>query len=303
MSRRQATPWMSRAPAALAAAMLSAAPAVAAAASAQDLYYERAVMVAADARCGLFRPDVGATLKLAEAQARGAALRAGVTQSDLGEVRVQAVARAAGAACASRDLQTAAGRVRGAFSGYSRMIRMDFPGDVAGWSADRSVASDAVAWKLSQASSVSGQPLRFGLVGRRGEALRLLAVADFGPGPGPYAARILARDPARAPEAYLGVMRISTSAKIPLSGRVPPRASSRAFMAEARSGADPSLGARTAVAFRFPAAASDALAGLDPREAVTIEFLFAGAGHDQVKTAYIEVGDFAAGRAFAQIPR
>ena len=33
-------------------------------------------------------------------------------------------------------------------------------------------------------------------------------------------------------------------------------------------------------------------------ESVTVEFVFQGAGGDLVKTAYVEVGDFAAGRAF-----
>ena len=47
-----------------------------------------------------------------------------------------------------------------------------------------------------------------------------------------------------------------------------------------------------------PEAAATALAGLDPRESVTVEFVFQGAGGDLVKTAYVEVGDFAAGRAF-----
>jgi hypothetical protein len=41
------------------------------------------------------------------------------------------------------------------------------------------------------------------------------------------------------------------------------------------------------------------LSSLDPREAVAIDFLFASRnGPDQVRTAYVEVGDFAAGRAF-----
>jgi hypothetical protein len=56
-----------------------------------------------------------------------------------------------------------------------------------------------------------------------------------------------------------------------------------------------------AVAFRFPAAAADALAGLDPREAVAVEFLFAGDGGESVRTAYAEVGDFAAARAFQAV--
>ncbi len=54
----------------------------------------------------------------------------------------------------------------------------------------------------------------------------------------------------------------------------------------------------TALAFRFPAAASDAVAALDPRESVAVEFIFAGRAGDEVRTAYVEVGDFAAGRAF-----
>ena len=41
-----------------------------------------------------------------------------------------------------------------------------------------------------------------------------------------------------------------------------------------------------------------ALGELDPREAVAVEFLFSG---DRVRTAYVEVGDFAAGRAFLQV--
>ncbi len=54
-------------------------------------------------------------------------------------------------------------------------------------------------------------------------------------------------------------------------------------------------------AFRFPAQAAGALAGLDPREAVAVEFLFATPDGDAVRRAYVEVGDFAAGRAFLHV--
>jgi hypothetical protein len=40
------------------------------------------------------------------------------------------------------------------------------------------------------------------------------------------------------------------------------------------------------------------LASLDPRESVAIEFLFPD---DVVRRAYVEVGDFAAGRAFLNL--
>jgi hypothetical protein len=72
-------------------------------------------------------------------------------------------------------------------------------------------------------------------------------------------------------------------------------------MAEARSAAGPDLLPRTVTtgwAFRFPATAARALASLDPREAVAVEFMFPG---EQVRTAYVEVGDFAAGQAFLQM--
>jgi hypothetical protein len=67
------------------------------------------------------------------------------------------------------------------------------------------------------------------------------------------------------------------------------------------AGALKDTGASGGWAFRFPAAAADALAGLDPREAVAVEFLFTGEDGESVRTAYVEVGDFAAARAFQAI--
>jgi hypothetical protein len=51
-------------------------------------------------------------------------------------------------------------------------------------------------------------------------------------------------------------------------------------------------------AFRFPDSAAVELSRLDPREAIAVEFLFPG---DVTRRAYVEVGDFAAGRAFLQV--
>ena len=51
-------------------------------------------------------------------------------------------------------------------------------------------------------------------------------------------------------------------------------------------------------AFRFPDAAAQELASLDPREAVAVEFMFPG---DVTRRAYVEGGDFAAGRAFLSV--
>ena len=109
------------------------------------------------------------------------------------------------------------------------------------------------------------------------------------------------RDVSLASEPYLNVIRASSNGRLPLSARTPPRSATRAYLAEARAAADVTLlpsGTRTGLTFRFPAAAAAAMANLDPREAVAIEFLIGGSGAEQVRTAYVEVGDFAAGRAF-----
>src|SRR5438128_10711496 len=73
-----------------------------------DLYFERAVMAAADARCGLFTPEISAALAASAAQARGAALRAGAAPEQLRETGQAARAKAAAAVCGSPDLRTAA---------------------------------------------------------------------------------------------------------------------------------------------------------------------------------------------------
>lgn len=285
---------------------VAGAPMAARAGSAGDLYYERTVMAAADARCNLFTPQVSSALNAARAQARGAALRAGMGEGDLNQIGVRAQAKAGGVSCASPDVALAAGRVRTAFAGYSKLIRMTYPGDAASWRADRSLPTQGGWWRLAQTAQLQGGgALVFGLSGARGEDPQLLSVADFGAAQ-PYSARLLVRDPDRTPGAYLAMMRVGSTASLPLSARVAPRAATRVFAAEARGPADARLlppGAKSATAFRFPQAAVDAIADLDPREAITVEFVFAGRTGDVTRQALIEVGDFAAGRAFMMASR
>jgi hypothetical protein len=287
--------------AALATALVFAAPA---GAGTLDLYYERALMSAANARCGLFAPDVAAALAAAQAQARGAALRAGASDTAVADTAAAARSRAAAAPCASNDLRIAAARVRQAFQGYGRLLRMDFPGEMAGWRADRSLPTRTQAWRLSQTAAGGG--LTFGLAGRWGDPQALVAVAEVGDEGQPYAARLLVRDVARAPEPYLNQVRTGSTARLPLWARTPPRSASLVFAAVSRSAPEAGLdppGSAGAVAFRFPEAAADAIAGLDPREAVSIELLYPGQAGDIVRKVYVEVGDFAAGRAFLAASR
>ena len=264
------------------------------AATAADQLYERTLMTSADARCRLFKPAVGSALDAARAQARGATLRSGVSEVQVAAVEQRARAKAGAAACNSPDLKTAADRVRQAFDGYSTMTRMTYPGDRATWQADRSVSATIPIWRLSQPAGFGGDRLMFGLVGR---ANQMTAVANFADGAQPYAARLVVRDTLRTQGPYLNARNAKG-----LAANAAPRNASRVFGSETRDAAPLTLlptGAKTGLSFRFPQEAADALSRLDPREAATVEFVFTSrSGVDTVRRAYVEVGDFAAGRAF-----
>ena len=269
-------------------------------AGAADLFYERTVMTAADVRCGLFEPAVGAALAAGRMQAHGAAIRAGVDKAALLRVARRAEAKAAATPCDSSDLARAAARVRDAFQAYAQISRMTYPGELADWRADR--AGSGMRWRLQQSASFGASRMVFGLAGREGATV-LMAVADFPDGQAPYAARLVLRDTTTTLGPHLDA-RGQPLATLPLERRLPPPSGLSVYSAEARSTAGTDLRPKTMKsgwAFRFPGPAARALAELDPREAVAVEFLFAGPRGDTVRRAYVEVGDFAAGRAFLQV--
>jgi hypothetical protein len=297
--RQRLAPWVL-------ATALALAGASGAATSGSEAYYERALMHAADLRCHLFSPELGSALAAAEAQARGAALRAGASSSSLEALEAEAAGKQARLACNAHDLTLAAGRVKSAFDGYSKLIRLNFPGDDASWQADRTLPERTPIWRLSQATMAGPSRVMFGLAGDDAHPAQLLAVGDFGPGEVPYSAQLMVRDTARAPEPYLEAVSVSAWARLPLAERAPPRSAMIAFTAEARASADKTLlprGSTSGVAFRFPAAAAQALADLDPREAVTLVFLIQDPSGARAQRAYVEVGDFAAGQAFLAAAR
>ena len=249
-----------------------------------DTYYERAFVVAADARCELFEDRVGAALTAATAQARGAALRSGAAEVDLNAVAARARARAGAVSCRDPQLAVVRDRVDGAFSGWTRMPRMTFPGKARPWVADRTAWSQP-GWRLKQASRVGASPVTFGFAGEDHDPA-LTAVVSFVGRSRPYAARIVFRDDAKAPRAWVsgdGLAPASTRASVWATGV---SAADSALLAEGR---------RAGEAWRFPAAAADRLARLDPRETFLVEFHFRDGS---VARASFEAGDFAAGRAF-----
>jgi len=273
----------SKTKAALAAAAVLGLPATAWAGPA-DTYYERAFVVAADARCNLFAPQIDAALNAATAQARGAALRSGAGEAELAAAAGRARARAGIVSCADPQLATVRARVDGAFAGWLRTPRMVFPGVRRSWTANRVSSTDA-NWRLQQMSVVGASPVAFGYAGK-GDEPGLTAVVSFVGRSRPYAARIVLRDPVRVPRPWLagdGLVPASARASLWATGVSP---ADQTLLAEDR---------RAGEAWRFPAAAAAALERLDPRETFAIEFHFRDGS---VATAKFEAGDFSAGRAF-----
>lgn len=250
-----------------------------------DLYYERSVAVAAQTRCRLFEPRLAAALSAATLQARGAALRSGVETSELAETSARARARVAALSCQDADLQLMATRVRAGFEGWSRAARISFPGTNSLWRGDR-FRSDGEKWRLVQQGTVGRFPVMLGLKGPNPLQTDLAAVVSFAGGKRPYAARIVMRNAQIMPRPYLA------------GEGIPAETGRQAFFATGVQSAASVLlpeGQRQGEVWSFPVAATEALARLDPRENIRVEFLFRD---NSVAVAGFEVGDFAAGRAF-----
>ncbi len=271
-------------PAALAAALAAAAPPATHAADLSGVVYERTLMREAGARCKLFEPRVQAALAAGAAQARGSALRAGAAEAAVNLAERDARAKAAAVPCASPDLRVAAQRVRAAFTGWSRQSTLALPGSRGEWRARRWPDRPGPFWALASSGVLGGRAFTVGLrvAGRSdGPAEFALEVADPAAG-GAWTARLVARDPTRAPQPYLAP-----------DGR-PPADAERVVATSGRTALD---GGR-AWRFRFPMTAADALAALDPRENARLELVYPAAGGDRRVSALVEAGDFAVGRAF-----
>jgi len=257
-------------------------------AGADRLYYERSLMLAADARCGLFEPHVRTALDVSARQARGAALRAGAAEPALAATRSRAERRARSADCTSQDLVTAAARVRDGFAGWLRTARMTFPGERQDWVADRTRYARE-AWRLSQTGRFRSAPVTFGRMTDAEGQEGLAAVVSFPGRPRPYGARVVMRDPNRAQRPWIGQASLAP---------LPPVNTRRAFWASSSEAAPADLLPADRVQgelWRFPDPAAEALAELDPRERFTVEFLFRD---DSVMRVHFEAGDYAAARAF-----
>lgn len=257
-------------PVALASSLLALGMIAAPAHAGSDaLLYERALMLEADRRCVLFTAPVRASLRVAAAQARGAALRA---RADVPAIEDRARRRALATRCGSSDLRLAAARVRDAHAAWSRVQRLTFPGDQAEWRVDRT-PSQTVRWRLVQTRPAAA----FGLAGAAPADARLYAVARF------------------RKKALPALVRLTVGRQV--------------FLAEARAPAPELLrpadakGLLDAPAwtFRFPAAATAALDEAGPYDPIRLDFVGSDRSGGRTSSVAIERGDFEAARAFSRL--
>lgn len=271
----------------------TAAPALAqpAAPTAQAAYAERRALLEADRVCTLFDPGMRAALVSTAGQARGALLRGGWTMARIGELESAAVAAARSRRCGDERTEAAANRARLGYGAWARTHAMTFTGVTRSWLARRT-PDPADQWMLRQEIDAP-RAATFGLRGFDGHQELTLILPLTANGNAPGAAELLLRDPARARNSQMDVPGRTARG---LAAGAPAPAWSRGYQAQARR-IETVRGQRRAL-FLFPAAAADAMASLDPREAAEIRL---GDG----TRLYVEIGDFAAARAFlaAQLPR
>lgn len=257
---------------------------------AAQAWFERSFVAAADRKCSLFPAELGAALQASALQARGAAARGGETVEGLTQGLARAEALAAATACDDPDLATVRDRAVQAYGAWTGLRRMSFPGGRSEWKADRT-RREAAAWRLSQPSRIGGAVATMGVLAQP-DGSSDMAVAVVFPGAArPYAARLILRD---ADRVNLPWLKDGGAA-------LPPPWTTTSIMAASNTPTDTSLaGAAKGEArlWLFAPKSGEALARLDPRETFVVEFLFRD---DSVARLRFEVGDFAAGRAFAAL--
>ncbi|MGZ3304685.1 MAG: hypothetical protein ACXU8U_02390 [Asticcacaulis sp.] len=298
--------------AALALAALPAAAQTPDATSAQAV--KRYLLMRLNDRCGLLDAPASVALKAGYVQARNAAIRAGHEMSSLRPWLDQADAAAASADCRSQGIATEMAYAQNAYRTFVVQMKLDLPGIRGAWTAVRTHQDDA-QWRLVQYQNSPDADLAFGLYGTLGDNA-LSVMARLSDGAHPYAARLWVRDPNRVAVGVIDPAPYAVSSRAPVGFSTMGSAS---FAAYGETGVStwlhPSqpvnfagfalggtyVGAQTPVAaqrFDFPKAAIVAMARLDPREEVVIQFDC----DDGPRYARFEIGDLIAGVAYLSLP-
>ena len=300
-------------------AILAAVSALAAPATAQTdgltaQIERRYFFVAVNDRCHLLTAPAATALKAGYVQARNAALRAGRDMTTLAPILDNARTAAAAVACDAPQVTSALAQAQSALRTYQVQMRLDLPGSRAQWTGTRSDQNTA-QWRLVQYQNAAQADFAFGLYGTLTQN-SLSVNARFNDGAHPYAARLLVRNPdvwsagVINPAAYeparqrpLGFGDFATTG-FPAYGETEVSTPMRPVVKVNFAGfalGGRYVGAQTPVdaqRFDFPKTAILAMARLDPREDVVVEFDC----DDGPRYVRFEVGDFIPGMAFISLP-
>lgn len=271
---------------------------------------QRYFLAQADTRCHLLTPAAAMAVTAGYLQARNTAIRAQGTMGALAPWLEQARAAATAAPCDAPQLRSAAAQAQDAYRGFVVQTHLD----LGNWTGNRAYP-DKTAWRLAQYQSGPDADAVFGLYGTLNDA-RFVVMAHFSDGTRPYSARLLVRNTdlvsaglinrnvravtAAAPIGFTPATTLSfparDSADIDIALRPEVRSNSAGFSVTG----DYVGKAETADAVRFdlPTAAWRAMAPLDPREDVVVEFDCA----DGPRYIRFEVGDFLTGLSFVRLP-
>jgi len=256
--------------------------------TATDVFAERSLAIVIDDRCSMFSDRERNTLTASWLQSRGTLLRSGYSAEDIRSTFETIVRRAANQPCDSEATLGLIAGVRGAFELFSRLPALDYPGQARLWSAVRR-RDEYPVWTLSQTIANEVDAPRFGLYSdASGERLTLSLPTT----PAPASVVLVIRDVEVAANPYdptLGGLLSVTDRPEWARLAPPPHAQSRIWASNRRI-------VEERLFFGFPETATQALAMLDPREAVRLE-LYDARG-EMTGQYYVEIGDFAAGTAF-----
>ncbi len=268
----------------------------------------------ADARCHLLDPATAQALKGGYVQARNAAIRAGHDMSALSPYLAAAGGAARRVDCGAPQLASEAAVARSAFGAFAATPRLDLPGSRAAWHGDRTQGGTAM-WRLVQYQKSDAVTAAFGLYGPLDDN-RLAVMVSFADGAKPYSARLLLRDPDTASVGMINAAAYAVTAAPPPGfgddiDSFPARAMREVtaplapvvkanFAGFSASGdyVGQQVGPQDALRFDFSTRAYPAIARLDPREDMVIEFDFS----DGPRYMRFEVGDFITGLSYVGLP-
>jgi hypothetical protein len=276
------------------AAAPAAAPAPVSIANIERAYLERAAITAADKRCNLFTAGERLALSSGLYQSEGELLRNGYSPDRLAELTAQVGRNAKALGCDHPNVLQIAGVIRSSYRQFAKTTYLEYPAAHSTWGASR---SEHDQWAANQQDKTSG--VIFGLRRQDEEKPEALSLAISMPWQeyAPTAVQLIARDPAKMSDPWLGSLLGATKTAAP-----PPRSIVTPIWAGKLSEEQDSVKDDLYVYYFSPAAIAR-LEQLDPREAVQIELQPSPLEKNgkPVRVTF-EVGDIRAAHAFAMIP-